>query len=117
MLSSFFKHLFFDSMNAQTISDNFNESTSGSSCNNLVRLKPQTAFGLFKDLVHATDHLHRESFLSDIIIWFHYYLDQTPCAQISKWWILPHSLVLFLRSLKEDVIDGSLLEEVNMLSL
>ena len=55
-------------MDAVCVADNLNQAASGSSCDDLIGLQPEWTFRFLKNLEHATDHLHREGFLADVVV-------------------------------------------------
>jgi len=60
-------HLFPDCINAQGISDKFNQTTVRAGSQNLVRSEFQFEVSSFENLVHALDQLHRKLLKTQVI--------------------------------------------------
>ena len=98
-LTSQFHAFLFDSVDTECIAYHLDKSTSCSGWNDLIWSQPKRAFGLFKNLLHAADHLHCKLFLANVVVWLDNHLDKTPRSESAKRRVPANSFFLFFGSL------------------
>jgi len=80
-----FTHLFLDAVYAKSILSNFNDTTSLSGCQNLIRLEPEIKLLTFEYLIKLANKLHGKLFLPDVIISLDNDSHEFPSNKVTEW--------------------------------
>ena len=106
-------NLLFDRADGEGVGDHLDQTAVRPGGNDLVRLEPKRQFSFSEDLIALGDKLHREGFLSQVIVCLHDHSEQFPCLETGEGRVLLDPGLLLLRGLQEDLVVVTVVEEVN----